>query len=139
MKSAERAKQRLQADVMKKLEPYREVLASADMQCDLEREIQALKKERDTIQQQLVEAQASAANWKYQYSELLKRYDELSEGNAELRADVGQESHLVTEAVKRQKLRAELVKQNEVLRERNARILEELVQIPFPGAERKDK
>lgn len=71
MTSAERAKQRLQRDVAKKLEPYREVLESADIQCDLEREVDRLKQELATTQEQLRETQISNANYRTQLMELM--------------------------------------------------------------------
>jgi len=69
MKSAVRAKRRLKADIVMP-SPY-------EIRCGLEREIRALKEQRDTLQQQLIEAQASNANWRVQCGELINQNDDL--------------------------------------------------------------
>lgn len=43
MKSKDTEKERLLMDIQRKLEPYREALADADMQCDLARKIERLE------------------------------------------------------------------------------------------------
>ncbi|KKL81631.1 hypothetical protein LCGC14_1992840 [marine sediment metagenome] len=69
--SGKTAKERLQADAADKLEPYKGVLKSANIQCDLERQIELLEHELALTQQQLAEAQASNDNWRAKWIELV--------------------------------------------------------------------
>jgi len=71
MTPAERARERLQADIENKLEPYRGVLESADMQCDLERQIDSITQELLLAQQQLAELRIANANWRTFVKELM--------------------------------------------------------------------
>lgn len=64
--SGDRAKERFQSDLKTKLDPYKEVLASANIQCDLERKIQTLEQELATAQEQVKNTRLSCDNWRTQ-------------------------------------------------------------------------